>query len=140
MQWLIFALLSAVFAALVSILAKLGLKDINSDLGTAIRTTVVLIFTWGIALFRGQGYGIKTITAKNWMFLILSGIATGLSWLFYFRALQLGKVSKVAPIDKLSTVLVVIFSILILKEELTLSTIIGAILIGTGTVVLVLGF
>lgn len=138
MEWFIFALLSAVFAALVSILAKLGLKDINSDLATAIRTTVVLVFTWGIAFFRGATKNFHELNKKTIIFLVLSGIATGISWLFYFRALQMGKASKVAPIDKLSTVITVIFAVLILKEELSLTAAIGVVLVGVGTVLLVL--
>lgn len=137
-MWVLYALLSAVFAALVSILAKIGLKGINSNLATAIRTFVVLLMAWGIVFLTGKHKDITTLTSKNWRFLVYSGIATGASWLFYFRALQMGKVSKVAPIDKLSVVFTIILAFIFLGETITLKSIIGGILIAAGTLVLVL--
>jgi len=136
MQWLLFAFLSAVFAALTSILAKIGIKNINSNLATAIRTTVILFFTWGIAAAQKTLPQIKTISKNSLIFLILSGIATGLSWLFYFRALQIGEASKVVPIDKLSLVLTIIFAALFLKENLSFSLIFGVILMTTGAIII----
>jgi transporter family protein len=136
-MWWVFALLSALFAALTAIFAKVGIKDVNTDLAIAIRTVVILIIVWGIVFFRG---GISTITSlskNNLIFLCLSGITTGLSWIFYFKALQLGKVSQVAPVDKLSLALVIIFSAVFLKEALTIKTMIGASLIIGGTIVLI---
>ena len=115
-MWQYYAILSAIFAALVAIFAKIGIKDIDSNLATAIRTVVILVITWGIVLFSNTAGEIKTLTARNWTFLILSGAATGLSWLFYFRALQLGEASKVVPVDKLSIVFVILLSFLILRE------------------------
>lgn len=135
-MWVLYALLSALFASLVAVFAKIGMEGVDSDLGTAIRTTVVLFLVWGIALFRGLVPGIQGLTRHNWLFLILSGVATGLSWLFYFKALQLGPVSRVAPIDKLSVALAVVLAAVFLKEPLTAKTIIGAGLIVAGTVVL----
>lgn len=137
-MWWIYALLSALFAALTAIFAKIGIKNVNSDLATAIRTVVILFMTWGIVFFRGGANTITSLTKMNWAFLILSGIATGLSWIFYFKALQLGKASQVAPIDKLSVALVVIFSVIFLKESLSIKTAIGASLIIGGTLVLIL--
>ncbi|MFN4213119.1 MAG: EamA family transporter, partial [Microgenomates group bacterium] len=125
MTWLLFAFLSAFFAALTSILAKIGVKDVNSNLATAIRTVVILIFAWGIVFFQNTGKDLANISKISFIFLILSGVATGLSWLFYFRALQLGEASKVVPIDKLSLVLTIILSGLILKEKITLPILIG---------------
>ena len=136
-MWWIFALLSAFFAALTAIFAKVGIKNVNTDLAIAIRTIVILILTWGIVFFRGGTNTFNTLTKYNWLFLILSGITTGLSWIFYFKALQLGKVSQVAPVDKLSLALVIIFSVVFLGETLTLKTVIGAGCIITGTLVLV---
>lgn len=136
MQWLIFAILSAVFAALVSILAKIGLKDLNSNLATAIRTTVVLLFTWGIVLGQGLTKEIGQVSKSAWIFLILSGIATGLSWLFYFRAIQLGQVSRVMPIDKLSIVIGIIFAALFLGEKLSTLGVVGTILISIGAIMI----
>jgi len=135
MTWLIFAILSAIFAALVSILAKIGLKDLNSNLATAIRTTVVLIFTWGIAFAQGLNKEIGNVTKSAWIFLILSGIATGLSWLFYFRALQMGEASKVMPIDKMSIVIGIIFA-LFLGEKLSWLGIVGTVLISIGAILI----
>lgn len=137
-SWVIYAILSAVFAALTSILAKIGISDINSNLATAIRTIVVLIMAWGIVIMTGAQSGIQDITAKSWIFLVLSGIATGLSWLFYYKALQLGDASKVVPIDKFSVVISMILAFVILKEDLTFKTVIGGILITAGTFVMIL--
>lgn len=135
-MWKFYALLSAFFAALTAIFAKLGVKDIDSDLATAIRTTVVLGLTWLIVMFGGKMQSLKTIGAPTWTFLILSGIATGLSWLFYFKALQIGEASKVAPLDKLSVVFTIILAVIILKEQLTLKIAVGALLITAGAIVL----
>lgn len=137
-SWVIYAILSAVFAALTSILAKIGISDINSNLATAIRTIVVLIMAWGIVFMTGAQSGIQDITAKSWIFLVLSGIATGLSWLFYYKALQLGDASKVVPIDKFSVVISMILAFVILKEALTFKTVMGGILITAGTFVMIL--
>ena len=137
-SWVIYAILSAVFAALTSILAKIGISDINSNLATAIRTIVVLIMAWGIVFMTGAQSGIQDITAKSWIFIILSGIATGLSWLFYYKALQLGDASKVVPIDKFSVVISMILAFVILKEDLTFKTVMGGILITAGTFVMIL--
>lgn len=137
-MWWIYALLAALFAALTAIFAKVGLKDINADLATAIRTVVILIMAWAIAFFRGETEGIALISKRGLLFLLLSGLATGMSWLFYFRALQLGKVSQVAPVDKLSLALVIILSVMFLGEPLTWKMIIGSLLIIGGTVVLIL--
>ena len=137
-SWVIYAILSAVFAALTSILAKIGISDINSNLATAIRTIVVLIMAWGIVFMTGAQSGIQDITAKSWIFLALSGIATGFSWLFYYKALQLGDASKVVPIDKFSVVISMILAFVILKEDLTFKTIMGGILITAGTFVMIL--
>lgn len=137
-MWWIYALLAALFAALTAIFAKIGVKDINSDLATAIRTVVILIVAWGVAFFRGETRGMALISKQGFLFLILSGIATGLSWLFYFKALQLGKVSQVAPVDKLSLALVIILSVLFLGEPLNWKMVVGGLLIIGGTVVLIL--
>lgn len=137
-MWVLYALLSAVFAALVSILAKIGLKGINSNLATAIRTVVILLVAWGIVFLTGKQKEITSLTSKNWRFLIFSGLATGASWLFYYKALQLGEVSKVAPIDKLSVVFTIILAFIFLGETVTPKAIIGGILIATGTLVLVI--
>lgn len=137
-SWVIYAILSAVFAALTSILAKIGISDINSNLATAIRTIVVLIMAWGIVFMTGAQSGIQDITAKSWIFLVLSGIATGLSWLFYYKSLQLGDASKVVPIDKFSVVISMILAFVILKEDLTFKTVMGGILITAGTFVMIL--
>ncbi|TAH64608.1 MAG: EamA family transporter [Anaerolineaceae bacterium] len=137
-MWVLYAFLSAIFAALVSILAKIGLKGINSNLATAIRTFVVLLMAWGIVFLTGKQKEITTLTSKNWRYLIYSGLATGASWLFYFRALQIGEVSKVAPIDKLSVVITMILAFIFLGETVTLKAIIGGLLIAAGTLVMVL--
>lgn len=136
-MWKLYAVLSAVFAALTAILAKLGIKGVSSNLATAVRTIVILFIAWGIVLATGEVKQIKELDKKNLLFLGLSGLATGLSWLFYFKALQEGPVSKVAPIDKLSVALAIGLSFLILKEPIELKTIVGALLIIAGTIVLI---
>ena len=136
MQWLLWAVLSALFAGATAILAKIGVSEINSNLATAIRTTVILLFTWSVALATIRGSEFGSIGKKTWVFLILSGIATGLSWLCYFRALQLGEVSKVAPIDKLSVVIAMALAVAFLGERLNLREGIGAGLIVLGAIVL----
>lgn len=137
-MWIVYALLSALFAALTSVLAKLGIGDVNSNLATAIRTTVVLVIAWGIVFLTGKQQGIEDITGRSWTFLILSGLATGLSWLFYYKALQIGKVSQVVPIDKLSVVISMALAFMFLGERLTAKAVLGGILITAGTLVLVL--
>ena len=137
-MWWIYALLSALFAALTAIFAKIGIKNVNTDLATAIRTVVILVLAWGIAYFRGGVNTIQTLTKQNYVFLVLSGVATGLSWIFYFKALQLGKVSQVAPVDKLSVAIAIIFSVVFLGEIFTLKMALGATLIIAGTIVLIL--
>jgi len=136
-MWWIYALLSAVFAALTAIFAKVGIKGVDSDLATAIRTVVILIIAWGIALYKGSAENMGVLNKINWIFLLLSGCATGLSWIFYFKALQLGKVSQVAPVDKLSVALAIILSVVFLKEPLTIKTASGALLIIAGTLILI---
>lgn len=138
MTWLLFAFLSAFFAALTSILAKIGVKDVNSNLATALRTVVILIFAWGIVFFQNTGKELANISKTSFIFLILSGVATGLSWLFYFRALQLGDASKVVPIDKLSLVLTIILAGLILKEKITLPILLGSLLMTAGALMIAL--
>lgn len=133
--WWVFALLSAFFAALTTIFGKIGVKDINSDLATAIRTIVILIVAWGIVVGRGQLGGLTTISRYTLIFLVLSGVATGLSWLFYYRALQMGEASLVAPIDKSSLVLILILSVVFLREPLTWKSALAAILVTAGTLV-----
>jgi transporter family protein len=137
-MWWIYALFSAFFAALTAIFAKVGIKGVDTDLATAIRTVVILVIAWIIAFARGGVATIQTLSRQNILFLCLSGIATGLSWIFYFKALQLGKVSQVAPVDKLSVALAIILSILFLGEALTWKTGVGALLIISGTLVLIL--
>ena len=137
-MWWLYALLSALFAALTAIFAKMGIKGINSDLATAIRTVVILVIAWSIVFYKGTNDGIASLTRQNWIFLLLSGCATGLSWIFYFKALQLGEVSQVAPVDKASVPIAIILSVLFLKEALSLKMAIGAALIVAGTVVLIL--
>ncbi|MDQ2864560.1 MAG: EamA family transporter [Bacteroidota bacterium] len=137
-MWWTYALLSALFAALTAIFAKVGIKGVNTDLATAIRTVVILIIAWGIAFFRGGITSIHSLTKQNIIFLCLSGIATGLSWIFYFKALQLGEVSQVAPVDKLSVALAIILSAVFLGETMTPKIVIGALLIIAGTIVLIL--
>ena len=137
-MWFIFALLSAVFAALTSILAKIGIDGVNSNLATAIRTAVVLVMAWGMVFLTDAQGGISGISRKSWLFLILSGLATGASWLCYYRALQLGDVSKVVPIDKLSVVITLALSFIFLHEKFNVKSLIGTILIAAGTLVMVL--
>jgi transporter family protein len=137
-MWWIYALLSALFAALTAIFAKVGIKGVDTDLATAIRTVVILVVAWFIAFFRGGTSTINTLTKQNILFLCLSGLATGLSWIFYFKALQIGKVSQVAPVDKMSVAIAIILSVLFLGETLTPKIALGAILIIAGTVVLIL--
>lgn len=137
-MWLVFALLSAVFAALTSILAKAGIDGVNSNLATAIRTVVVVVMAWGMVFItNGQG-GISEISKKSWIFLILSGFATGASWLCYYKALQIGEASKVVPIDKLSVIITLILAFVFLHEQFTVKSLIGCILIGGGTLLLAL--
>jgi bacterial/archaeal transporter family protein len=135
--WLLYALISAFFAALTAIFAKAGLKEVNSDLATAIRTAIILFITWAIVFFRGNAGGINTLNKNNWIFLTLSAIATGVSWLFYYKALQLGKASEVTAIDKGSIVFTILLSFLFLKEPLTAKLLIGAGLVFAGMVVIV---
>lgn len=137
-MWAVYAILSAVFAALTSILAKVGVQNVNSNLATAIRTIVVLVLAWGLVFVTGSQSGIKEISQKSLWFLILSGIATGLSWLCYYKAIQIGEVSKVVPIDKLSVVITLVLAFVILRETVTLKSVIGAVLITAGTLVMVL--
>ena len=137
-MWLVFAVGSAVFAALTSILAKIGIEGVNSNLATAIRTVVVLAMAWGMVFLTHAQTGLGQITQRSWLFLILSGLATGASWLCYYRALQLGQVSKVVPIDKLSVVITLALAFIFLHEEFTAKSLIGCILIGAGTLVMVL--
>ena len=136
-MWWIYALLSAGFAALTAVLAKIGIQNVNSNLATAIRTVVILLVAWGIVLWRGEARAVAALSKTNWTFLALSGIATGLSWLCYFRALQLGRVSQVAPVDKLSVALAIVLSVVFLGEVLTWKTALGAALIIAGTLVLI---
>ena len=137
-MWFVFALLFAVFAALTSILAKIGIEGVNSNLATAIRTMVVLAMAWGMVFVTNTQSGILEISKKSWIFLILSGIATGASWLCYFKALQLGDASKVVPIDKLSIVITLVLAFVFLHEQFTVKSIIGSILITAGTLFMVL--
>lgn len=137
-MWFVFALLSAVFAALTSILAKVGIEGVNSNLATAIRTVVVLAMAWGMVFLAGAEGGIGTISRKSWLFLILSGLATGASWLCYYRALQLGEASKVVPIDKLSVVITLVLAFVFLHEQFTPKSLVGCLLITVGTLIMVL--
>lgn len=137
-MWFIFALLSAVFAALTSILAKVGIDGVNSNLATAIRTMVVVAMAWVMVFLTNAQGGISEISRKSWLFLILSGLATGASWLCYYRAIQIGEVSKVVPIDKLSVVITLVMAAVFLHEKFTPKSVIGCILIGAGTLVVVL--
>ena len=136
-MWIIFALLSAVFAALTSILAKIGIENVNSNLATAIRTIVVLVMAWGMVFITGTQKGIADISTKGWIFLILSGIATGLSWLCYYKALQMGEASKVVPIDKFSVVISMVLAFVVLKEAVTMKTVLGGIFITIGTFIMI---
>lgn len=136
-MWALFAILSAVFAALTSILAKIGIEGVNSNLATAIRTVVVVVMAWGMVILTNTQSGILEISKKSWLFLILSGFATGASWLCYYKALQMGEASKVVPIDKLSVVITLILAFVFLHEEFTLKSLIGCILIALGTLIMV---
>ena len=138
MNWIFWALLSALFAAATAVLAKVGVAHVDSNLATAIRTTVVLVFAWVIAISLGKHGELRQVDGRAWVFLTLSGLATGLSWLCYFRALQLGPASRVAPLDKLSVVLVMVFAVLFLGEKLSPAALIGGGLIAAGAVVMVL--
>lgn len=137
-MWIIFAVLSAVFAALTSILAKIGIEGVNSNLATAIRTIVVVIMAWGMVFLTHAQNGLAEISKKSWIFLILSGLATGASWLCYYKALQMGDASKVVPIDKMSVVITLILAFVFLHEQFTAKSLIGCILIGAGTLIMVL--
>ena len=137
-MWMVFALLSAVFAALTSILAKVGIEGVNSNLATAIRTVVVVIMAWAIVFLSNTQSGIAEISKKSWLFLILSGLATGASWLCYYRALQIGEASKVVPIDKLSVVITLVLAFVFLHEKFSINSLLGCILIGAGTLFMVL--
>lgn len=137
-MWILYALLSALFAAITSILAKMGIENVNSNLATAIRTVVVLVMAWGIVFATGKQNEIVNIGQKSWIFLILSGCATGLSWLFYYKALQIGEASKVVPIDKFSVVISMVLAFIILGETVNAKSIIGGLLITMGTFVLIL--
>lgn len=137
-MWFLFAVLSAVFAALTSILAKVGIEGVNSNLATAIRTVVVVIMAWGMVFLTKTQGGISEISRKSWLFLILSGLATGGSWLCYYRALQIGEASKVVPVDKLSVVITLVLAFVFLHEEFTIKSLLGCILIGAGTLIMVI--
>lgn len=137
-MWMIFAVLSAVFAASTSILAKIGIEGVNSNLATAIRTIVVVIMAWGMVFLTHAQNGLAEISKKSWIFLILSGLATGASWLCYYKALQMGDASKVVPIDKMSVVITLILAFVFLHEQFTAKSLIGCILIGAGTLIMVL--
>ena len=136
-MWWIYALLSAAFAALTAVFAKIGIKGVDSDLATAIRTVIILIIAWSIALYKGSAENMGVLTKTNWTFIVLSGCATGLSWIFYFKALQVGNVSQVAPVDKLSVALAIILSAIFLKDPITVKSAAGALLIIAGTLVLI---
>lgn len=137
-MWFMFALLSAIFAALTSILAKIGIEGVNSNLATAIRTVVIVFMAWGIVFLTNAQSGISSIEKKSWLFLILSGLATGASWLCYYKALQMGEASKVVPVDKLSVVITLVLAFIFLHEKFTPKSIAGCVLIGAGTLLMVL--
>ena len=137
-MWKWYAILSAVFAALTAIFAKIGVRNVDSNLATAIRTCVIVIITWGIVIASNSFFEIKTLSKSNWTFLILSGVATGLSWLFYFKALQMGEASKVAPIDKLSVVFTILLSFLILKEPFSWKVLLGGLFIAGGSLIILM--
>ena len=137
-MWLLLAILSAVFAALTSIFAKVGITGVNSNLATAIRTVVVVFMSWGMVFLTNAQKGITEIGTKSWIFLVLSGLATGASWLCYYKAVQLGDISKVVPIDKLSVIITLVFAFLFLHEQMTVKSVIGCILIGGGTLLMVI--
>jgi len=136
-MWWIYALLSAFFAAVTAILAKVGIKGIDSNLATAIRTIVILLLAWAIVFFRNDHHGLSSLTRQNWTFLVLSGLATGLSWIFYFKALQLGKVSQVAPVDKASVAIAILMAAVFLGEPITFKTALAVLLIIGGTIILI---
>ena len=137
-MWFIYAILSAIFAALTSILAKIGIDGVNSNLATAIRTVVVVAMSWGMVFLTDAQSGINSISNKSWLFLILSGLATGASWLCYYKALQIGEASKVVPVDKLSVVITLVLAFVFLKEKFTAKSLIGCALIGAGTLIMVI--
>lgn len=137
-MWIVFSLLSAIFAALTSILAKIGIDGVNSNLATALRTVVVLAMSWLMVFITNSQSGISEISKKSWIFLILSGLATGASWLCYYKALQLGEASKVVPIDKLSVVITLVLAFIFLHEEFNAKSLVGCILIGVGTLIMVI--
>lgn len=137
-MWFLFAILSALFAALTSILAKIGIAGVNSNLATAIRTMVVVVMSWGMVFLTNTQSGISDISKKSWIFLILSGLATGASWLCYYRALQMGEASKVVPVDKLSVVITLILAFVFLHEDFTVKSLVGCMLIGAGTLFMVI--
>ena len=137
-MWFVLALLSAIFAALTSILAKVGIEGVNSNLATAIRTVVVVVMAWGMVFLTNAQNGIAEISKRSWLFIILSGLATGASWFCYYRALQLGDSSKVVPIDKLSVVITLVLAFVFLQEQFTMKSLVGCILIGMGTMIMVL--
>ena len=137
-MWFLFAILSALFAALTSILATIGIEGVNSNLATAIRTVVVVVMSWGMVFLTNTQSGITEISKKSWIFLILSGLATGASWLCYYRALQMGEASKVVPIDKLSVVITLLLAFVFLHEEFTIKSLAGCLLIGAGTLFMVI--
>lgn len=137
-MWFVFALLSAIFAALTSILAKIGIDGVNSNLATAIRTVVVVVMSWGMVFLTNAQSGLSSINRKSWIFLILSGLATGASWLCYYKALQVGDASKVVPVDKLSVIITIVLAFVFLHEDFTAKSIVGCLLIGTGTLLMVL--
>lgn len=136
-MWWFYALLSAFFAALTAVLAKIGIKGVDSNLATAIRTVVILLLAWSIVFFRAGETSISALTRQNWLFLVLSGLATGLSWVFYFKALQMGKVSQVAPVDKASVAMALVLSVIFLGEPLTYKTVIAVLLITAGTIIMI---
>ena len=136
-MWKLYAFLSAFFAALTAIFAKAGVMDVDSDLATAIRTTIILLLTWGIVFFGCHFSEVKDVSRNTWVFLIFSGLSTGLSWLFYFKAIQLGDVSRVAPIDKLSVVITILLAFLFLHEQPSLKVVIGAVLIASGSIFMI---
>lgn len=136
-MWKLYAFLSAFFAALTAVFAKAGVRDVDSDLATAIRTTIILLLTWGIVIFGCHFSEVKDVSRNTWVFLIFSGLSTGLSWLFYFKAIQLGDVSSVAPIDKLSVVITILLAFLFLHEQPSLKVVIGAVLIASGSIFMV---
>lgn len=137
-MWLLFAVLSTVFAALTSILAKIGIEGVDANLATAIRTVVVVVLAWGMVFLTNAQGGIGAVSRKSWLFLILSGLATGASWLCYYRAIQMGSVSKVVPIDKLSVVITLVLAFVFLHEQVTVKSVAGCVLIGAGTLLMVL--